>query len=425
MKTAAIIAEYNPFHKGHSYQISETRRSTGADYILVIMSGNFVQRGAPAICNKYVRTKMALLGGADAVIELPSLYAVSSAEYFAQGAVTLIDSLQTADFLSFGSECGDLSLITAAASCLISEDGSFQSALSSFLKKGCSFPEARAKALAASDEKLSGLLASPNNILGIEYCKALLAAQSPIQPFTVKRKGGGYHDFTLTAREDHFSSASAIRKASYALLSNNKSDVSEGSFESCKSQIPSECFAPFQAEMHSASPMTEDDFSLLLHYKLLSEMESGFSEYLDCAPDLSDKICSYLPSYTGFTDFCGKLKSRDVTYTRLSRVLLHILLNIKTPDTYLRPFAQRNLYVPYARLLGFRESASALLKKLKQCSRIPLLTKPADAEKLLSREGYTFLKQDIFCSSIYEAAVCAKKRGTALNEFRQSPIIIP
>ena len=425
MKIAAIIAEYNPFHKGHSYQISETRKNTGADYVLVIMSGDFVQRGAPAICNKYVRTKMALLGGADAVIELPSLYAVSSAEFFAQGAVTLIDSLQTADLLSFGSECGDLPLITEAASFLFNEDSAFQSALFSFLKKGVSFPEARVKALSASDKKYSKLLASPNNILGIEYCKALLAAQSPIQPYTVKRKGSDYHDFTLTAREDHFSSASAIRKASYDILSKDESDVKDSDLETCKSHMPSDCFAAFQSEMQSASPMKEDDFSLPLHYKLLSEAKSGFSEYLDCTPDLSDKICSHLPSYKGFTDFCEQLKSKDVTYTRISRVLLHILLNTKTPDTYLKPFAQRELYVPYARLLGFRESASALLKKMKHNSRIPLITKLADAERLLSKEGYAFLQQDIFCSSIYEAAVCAKKRGTVLNEFRQSPIIIP
>lgn len=417
MKIAAIIAEYNPFHKGHSYQITETRKNTGADYVLVIMSGDFVQRGAPAICNKYVRTKMALLGGADAVIELPSLYAVSSAEYFAQGAVTLIDSLQTADFLSFGSECGELSLITEAASCLLSEDDAFQSALSSFLKRGLSFPEARAKALSASDEKLSGLLASPNNVLGIEYCKALLAAQSPIQPITIKRKGSNYHDPALPSGKEHFSSASAIRRAAY--------DWEEDSLASCKAHIPSECFVPFDAEIHASSPMAENDFSLPLHYKLLSEMENGFSEYLDCTPDLSDKICNYIPSYTGFTDLCDRLKSKDVTYTRLSRVLLHILLNIKTPDSYRDPFAQRKLSVPYARLLGFRGSASALLKKLKQNSQIPLLTKLADAEALLSREGYAFFKQDLFCASVYEAAVCAKKRGAALNEFRQSPIIIP
>ena len=423
MKVAAIIAEYNPFHQGHSYQISETRRITGADYVLVIMSGNFVQRGAPAICNKYVRTKMALLGGADAVIELPSLYAVSSAEYFAQGAVTLLENLQTVDFLSFGSECGDLSRLAAVASRLVSEDSAYQSALSSFLRKGCSFPEARAKALTSLDENNAELLASPNNILGIEYCKSLLASHSQIRPFTVKRSGSDYHDSALANPEGDFSSASAIRRAACASFSCDKSDASEGiDFESIKAHMPSACFAPFQAEILSASPITEDDFSSLLHYKLLSEMGNGFSEYLDCTPDLSDKICSNLPSYIGFSDFCEKLKSKDVTYTRLSRVLLHILLGIKTPDTYLTPFTQRALYVPYARLLGFREGASALLKKIKQKSRIPLLSKLADAETLLTKEGYAFLKQDLFCASVYEAAVCAKKRGTALNEFRQSPI---
>ena len=230
MKTAAIIAEYNPFHEGHRYQIEETRKITGADYILVIMSGDFVQRGAPAIFNKYRRTKEALLGGADAVIELPSLYAVSSAEFFAGGGVTLLNQLGMVDYLSFGSESGDIDQIRYCANLLIDVPPSYQNALSLFLKQGLSYPAARNKAVlktvcppvsdqsftdisAFSVEEINALFSSPNNILAVEYCKALHALKSSVKPVTVKRQGAGYHEDSLSDDPMIFNSASAIRKA--------------------------------------------------------------------------------------------------------------------------------------------------------------------------------------------------------------------
>lgn len=430
MKIAAIIAEYNPFHNGHSYQISETRRTAGADYVLVIMSGNFVQRGAPAICNKYIRTRMALLGGADAVIELPSLYALSSAEFFAQGAVTLIDQLGCVELLSFGSECGDLSLLLEVAFCLLHEDGIFKSALDEALKSGYSFPAARINALKTAlsvaeknadvpqpssrdSEALTALLSSPNNILGIEYCKSLLALKSRITPYTIKRQGNAYHDAFLSEDGGHYPSASALRSQ----LASDRNKLS--------TYIPTESFRVFSEEINASSPITEEDFSQLLHYKLLTGQETGFSGYLDCTPDLSAKICNALPTYKGFADFCNSLKSKDLTYTRISRTLFHILLNLETPDFYRKPFTERELFVPYARLLGFRKCAGPLLKAIKQSSHIPLLSKPADAKTILSEDAYSFFKKDLYCADVYETALCAKNGKTALNEFRQSPIIIP
>ncbi|MGN0377133.1 MAG: nucleotidyltransferase family protein [Suilimivivens sp.] len=410
MKTAAIIAEYNPFHEGHKYQIEETRYLTDADFILVLMSGDFVQRGAPAIFNKYHRTQMALLGGADVVIELPSLYAVSSAEFFAEGSVALLNRLGIVDYLSFGSECGDINLIQNCAGLLVADFPEYNHALSFFIKQGYSFPVARNKAVlqtachsgtkqiadghSLSEEAINTLFTSPNNILAIEYCKSLLAANSPITPITIKRQGAGYHETSLQKESAVFNSASAIRAA-----------IEKGNTD--------------------ADYLTANDFSSLLHYRLLTERDHGFTRYLDCSNNLSDKIVKNLPDYTDFTGFCSLLKSKDITYTRISRVLTHILLGITAPDSFSQPLFQRKLSVPYARLLGFRKESKALLSSIKKNSSVPLISKLADATVLLDQESSALqmLKQDILASDIYEAVYSHKYKKRLLNEYKQSPII--
>lgn len=409
MKTAAIIAEYNPFHNGHKYQIEETRRLTGSDFILVLMSGSFVQRGAPAIFNKYVRTKAALLGGADAVLELPSLYAVSSAEFFAGGSVALLNQLGIIDYLSFGSEYGDIRFIKNCADMLVADDPEYNSALSSFLKQGLSYPSARNKAVlqtisssglnhllskdgAWSEETINKLFAAPNNILAIEYCKALLALNSSIIPVTMKRQGAGYHETNLSDESGNFNSASAIRN-----VIEQRTDTDH---------------------------LTSNDFSTLLHYKLLTEREQGFTKYLDCSEALSAKIIKKLPAFTDFTGFCNLLKSKDITYARISRVLTHILLGITTPDSYMQPLAERKLYTPYVRLLGFKKDSAGLLSSIKKNSSIPLISKLADAGAILDKQALTMLKQDILISDIYESVYSSKYKKGSLNEYEQSPIII-
>lgn len=416
MKTAAIIAEYNPFHNGHKYLIEETRRLTGADFVLVIMSGNFVQRGAPAIFNKYIRTRMALCGGADAVIELPSLYAVSSAEFFAGGGITLLNQLGMIDFLSFGSECGDIELIKNCAALLSLETPEYHCALQAFLRQGLSFPAARNKAVLRSlpvsglssdckdtaflsEETVNTLFASPNNILALEYCKALLVSDSNITPVTIKRQGDSYHETMLNTDASVFSSASAIR-----IAIEHCNEAVTGNFPSCF--------------------LTCDDFSALLHYKLLLEQEHGFSEYLDCSCGLSDKIIKNLPAFTNFTDFCSLLKSKDITYTRISRVLIHILLGITVPDSCSQPLTDRKPDVPYARLLGFRKDSAALLSSIKRNSSIPLISKLADASSLLDSHALSMLKQDILAGNIYETAYYNKYKKGPLNEYKQSPVIL-
>ena len=411
MKTAAVIAEYNPFHTGHRYQIEQTRRLTGADYVLAVMSGDFVQRGAPAIYNKYIRTRMALLEGADAVIELPVLYALSSAEFFAQGGVRLLDRLGTVDFLSFGSEEGELSPILFCADLILSSPSGYQYSLSCLLRQGLSFPAARSRAILAlcrpADREAAGrVLTAPNNILALEYCKSLLAQKSRIRPITLKRQGNSYHDTALNSDSSGFSSASAIRNA----IERGLSGVEEN---------------------YPGHFLTADDFSALLHYRLLMEQEDGFCQYLDCSREISDKIIKNITRFTCFTDFCALLKSKDVTYTRISRILMHILLDIRTPAAFRDPFCTRELSVPYARLLGFRRDCAPLLSAIKKNSSIPLVSKLADAPSLFEKRGsegesaLSILRQDVLASDIYESVYSRKyKRMPAVSEYRQSPVII-
>ena len=214
MKTAGIIAEYNPFHTGHEYQINYIKEKLRTDYVVIAMSGDFVQRGTPALFSKYVRAEMALRSGADLVLELPVSISSASAELFARGGVQLLDGLGVTDILCFGSECGDTDALMELAKILAEEPEAFQDALRRNLKDGMTFPKARSMALSAvfpESEKYQQLLSSPNNILGIEYCKAILRENSSISPVSIKREGNDYHENTLF--ENHFPSASAIRNA--------------------------------------------------------------------------------------------------------------------------------------------------------------------------------------------------------------------
>lgn len=199
MKIVGIIAEYNPFHNGHQYHIDQALQKTGADAAIVLMSGDFVQRGAPAIAPKHLRAKAALLGGASLILELPVLFSCGSAELFARGAVSIFNSLGCISYLCFGSECGDIKKLNRLARILSEEPEVYRQLLQDELRKGRPFPQARQTALSAytKDPSLAEILSSPNNTLGIEYLKALRYFKSPIQPFAIPREGSGYHDTAL------------------------------------------------------------------------------------------------------------------------------------------------------------------------------------------------------------------------------------
>lgn len=413
MKTVGIIAEYNPFHNGHAYQIRRAKELTQADYCVVVMSGDFVQRGAPALMDKYLRAECALKNGADLVLELPVCYALSSAETFARGAVSLLDKLGIVDSLCFGSECGDINLLMDFAKELLHETPLFKETLARELRIGHTYPQARNAALDASAPHLTAhtsVLTSPNNILGIEYCKALLSCGSKIVPCTVERIGASYHDNGL---ENTFCSAMAIRE------SLRQAGASDG----LARQIPAVTLKLMEDAYMKSYPVFPDDLSLLLHYSLLSGEASGFTDYPDIDKELSDRILKFLPRYRDFRSFCDQLKSKNRTYARISRSLLHILLHITQEE--LARYEKEGL-VFYARMLGFRESASGLLSDIKKKAQIPLLSKLADAEKQLAQTGLLMLEKDIYASHIYQGIVRYKFPGDdsspEINEYKK-PII--
>lgn len=423
MQTAAIIAEYNPLHKGHEYHLTQTRQQTGADYLIVVMSGDFVQRGAPAVFDKYLRTRMALACGADVVLELPAVYATASAEFFASGAVSLLNELHVVDTLSFGSECGNAPAIRQLASelCVLEKQEHFQQELLHQKKLGFSYPVAMQKAVHACTENstLCDIEPLPNNILGLEYCKALIRSESQITPVTILRSGEGYHSRNASSCEEglSFASASALRQ----ILAGYGNDLGKALNDArLRSQLPAGVYELLQEAHGYRFVLSENDFSTLLYYRLLTGKETGFSGYDGCNADLSAKICRYLPQYRDLTGFCELLKSKDLTYTQISRSLMRILLGIRKEENH--TFAGQQP-APYARLLGFRKSASPLLNRIKQESSIPLISKMADAATYLTPNELKYLELDVTAAQLYEAVSSSLNNTPIKNEYQQSPIV--
>lgn len=411
MRTVGIIAEYNPFHNGHAYQIAKAKEITAADYCIVVMSGNFVQRGTPAIINKYLRTQAALANGADLVIELPVHFASGSAEYFASGAIAILDKIGVTDCLCFGSECGDIHALTAISQVFISENNEFKKILKQQMKAGYSYPKARNDALIATEPHLikdPELLSSPNNILGLEYLKALKKRNSRIEPYTISRTGSDYHDTGLNAP---YSSALAIRESITM-----KQDISL-----IKDQVPAAVYTALLENYGKTFPILPEDIYALLQYKLFMEQEKGFTKYFDIDSDFSDRLKNLFPYFTEYTALCETLKSKNTTYTKVSRNLLHILLNIYQED--LDIFCSED-YVYYARMLGFKKDAGPLLSAIKSNASIPLLSKLADAINCISSEnGKRMLHQDIEASHIYDLLIHQKFHQNPQNEYAK-PIVI-
>lgn len=406
MHVAGIIAEYNPFHNGHRYHLDTIRQISGADYIIVVMSGNFTQRGAPALIHKYARAEMALLNGADLVLELPLCFSCASAEYFAQGAVSLLDKLGVVNTLGFGSECGDINRLTSLAAVLNEEPQTYRTLLKQHLKSGMNYPLARQTALAALSPDTAfdaELLSSPNNILGLEYCRALAGRGSLIDPVTIQRIGSHYHDAELGGLN---SSALAIRNS-----------LAKGAdLCSLQEQMPKTVLALLSGQLHKTFPVFDNDFSAVLHYKLLLHAQNGYEQFADVSTELSDRIQNHLHQYLSFSQFCDLLKTKDMTYTRISRCLMHILLEVTSADL---AEAVNCDYVSYARILGFKKSSTELFSALKSNSSIPLLSKLSDAPAQLSSFENRMLLEDIRAAHIYNAAITGKFRTLLKPELSQ------
>lgn len=411
MNICGIVAEYNPLHNGHLYQLQKAKELSGADYTIIVMGGNFMQRGTPAIMDKYARAKAALSCGADLVIELPAYYSSGSAEYFATGAVSLLNKLGVTTHLCFGSECGDVDLLQKIAKIILEESPEYKECLQSHLRSGQTYPSARTSALIKIAPELSAhisVLNTPNNILGIEYIKSILKQDSSMIPLTTKRYGSGYHDMRLGINQ---SSATALRQALWSGVK-----ISE-----LQNQMPDASYAILEDYLQNNELIHLNDFSEILYYKLLAERDTGFVDYVDVSPALSDRICNNLYNFDGYEAFCDLLKTKEVTYSRISRCLFHILLNMRKDD--LDNYMNNLGITPYARVLGFRKESAPLLSEIDKCTQIPLVTKLADASEQLSPEAYEMLRKDITINDIYSSIRASKAKVPMYNEYT-TPIVI-
>lgn len=394
MKVTGIISEYNPFHQGHAYHLSQARKCTQADFILVVMSGNYVQRGVPAMFDKYTRAKAALLHGADIVLELPISVATGSAEFFAKGAISLLLDTGIVTDLCFGSECGSLEELEKIAAILGNEPKEFQSLLKEYLKAGESFPKARALALAKYDTSLSSkLLNEPNNLLGLEYLKALqqLDCEKRIKVHTILRQGSSYHEQDLEAT--HFASASAIRSALIKEKGNFTREILE--------QLPSgEIYKAYDKK----EPITENAFSLLLLQKLRSLQEEPLERFFDVNEELSNRIWKQLDSFVSFEQFTDCLKTKNLTRTAISRALLHILLDIQNYET-----------ASAFRVLGFRKEATPLLKELSIHGNLPIISKLTDAK---------LDKTVLYPDYLYESVRSLLHQQAFQNEYKRKMLVL-
>lgn len=357
MKTIGIIAEFNPFHNGHKYLIEKAKKITKADNVVVVCSGNFVQRGVPSFYDKSVRAKAALLNGADVVLELPVMYSTASAETFAFAAVRLLDKLNCIDYLCFGCEADNIKSLPVIANLLLNEPADYKNMLSVYLKNGFSYPKARAKALTdycsenniLNENEVSQMVGHANNILAIEYLKALKRFHSSIKPLAIKRVGSSYNSDDL---DGIFASATGIRKA----IHSNKSITNF---------IPDNCI-----DLYKESHYVDfNDFSMVLGYKFIHL--NNFSDYYDVSKDLSNRINNLKSNFADIQSFIEELHSKNYTHAGISRILSHILLDINKEDMI--EFIE-NDYFDFVRILGFKKD-SKILSRLKGRSSLEVISK--------------------------------------------------
>lgn len=389
MKVAGLIVEYNPFHLGHKYHINKTREITSADYVIAVMSGQFTQRGTPAICDKWQRSKMALKGGVDLIIELPLVYSIRSAEFFAQSAARLLDSLNIIDYVVFGSEVGEIKILNRLAELLLENDSYYENRLKSYLKEGFVYPSARNKALLDliklrkndsfwTDYNTFEILKGSNNILGLEYIKALKKYNLNFTLKTIKRVGETYHSDQI---KDQYVSATAVRKAVY-----NKN------LESIKKKIPNYSYKILKGEIsNNKIPLNKENLGIVILSIIRKSNVEKLKQIQDINEDLALRIKKAAQESGNLTELLNLINTKSYTKTRFQRILLNILFELKK-----NMVKKHDKNGPsYIRILGFKNRAKKLISKINQNNNIPIIYNPSKFTKEVS-----FSKDDLFKNSL-------------------------
>lgn len=383
-KVLGIVAEYNPFHNGHLYHLAESKRQANAEFSICVMSGNFTQRGNTAIVDKWSRARMALESGVDLVVELPLIYSISSAENFAFGSISILNRLGIVDAVSFGSETGDVSILNAFAEILYEEPKEYLSLLEHELAKGVSYAKAREKAILMylSDiRKYANVLSNPNNILGIEYLKALKRLKSEIKPLTIKREDVGHNSTKIV---NGIASSSTIRKFI------KKPDV-------LSQVVPEATFSILEDKLkHGQIVRSIACFEKEILYKLRTMSIEQIANLPDVSEGLENAIKSAANSCNNITDLISLIKSKRYAQTRIQRILLYALLDITEQD-----MINSTKVTPYIRVLGINSNGKKILSEIAN-SRLNIITSP---KKFLDQSSNKILKnmllKDINATNIY------------------------
>jgi len=386
-----IIAEYNPFHNGHLHHLIESKKITNSDYTIAIMSGNFTQRGEVSIVDKWSKAKMAIDNGVDLVIELPTIYAISSAENFASGAIKILDSLGIVDFVSFGSESNDISLLDDIANVLAFEPAQYKTLLSHELARGESFPKARENAVMMylnDIRRFANILSSPNNILGIEYLKSLKRQKSNIKPITIKREGSKYNDSAIP-RNSRFASATAIRN-----LCQSTEDITP-----VQKFLPEKTFDILEDNIKKGNFVKSlSSFDKEIIYTLRKMSTSEIANLPDVSEGLEFSLKNAANQCNSVVELLSIIKSKRYTQTRLQRILLYAILGITKKDMEISITTS-----PYVRVLGFNDKGQELLSEISRRNRkLEIVT---SVKKFMDKKSNPNLKlmmnKDIWATDVY------------------------
>ncbi len=378
MKVVGLVTEYNPFHNGHLHHLIASKNKTNATHSIAVMSGHFLQRGEPALIDKWSRAKAAVESGVDLVLEIPTLFSCSSAEYFSYGSIALLDALNIVDTVCFGSEEGSLNQMQLIANLLSSKDATVEADISYYLKQGLSYPKARELSLnkAIGDD----FTYKPNNILGIEYLKAINVLNSSMEPNTIKRKQADYMSLEL---KSNIASATGIRKQ----LQTNSN------LELIQSFVPP-CTFEMITQQQNQLIYKEDLIDLLL-YRIRTSTAEEIKTIHDVSEGLENKIIKTAETATTYEELLNGIVSKRYTKTRVQRILIKILLNIKKET--IGPCG--TIAPAYGRILAFNSKGQELIKKIKKSSDFPLVTNINKV--ILDTEAKKMLEYDIRATNIY------------------------
>ncbi|MGD8190157.1 nucleotidyltransferase [Brevibacillus ginsengisoli] len=407
MKTVGLVVEYNPLHNGHKLHFEAAKEATGADSCVIVMSGNFLQRGEPALVSKRARAEMALRLGVDLVIELPLPFATANAELFAHGAISILDRLGVVDSVCFGSESGEISWMHPLAEALAIEPLEFQEHLKMNLSNGLAYPLAYAQAATRYMQKFGFNqipLDQPNNILGFNYVLALKRLNSRMEAVTIQRKKADYHQQSITDKQ--IASATALRK----LLLDDKADLS-----SLAAYVPETTLDVLRREFNQgAGPICWDHYRHPLFHRLLQLTPQELSTYHEIEEGMENRLIASVKRSKTVQELITEAKTRRFTWNRLQRMLLSVLLNLTKQEV---ASFQLKSGAPYARILGFSDKGQQLLKEARKKSSIPLITKARD-------HIHPMLDLDLRASAIYQLGQPNGFSNDFLSEYKLPPLTL-